>query len=458
MHKALFLYLILLMAGPARSQSQKIYSFWQDDTVRKKKYYREALLKKDELLSKLGKQNNKDYREAYDNMFDITADLLNTSRSVTIPKADDYIKSIAATIIRANPELQGQDLRIVFSRDFAPNAYSIGEGTIALNAGLFVYLRSEAEIAFVLCHELAHFFLDHSRKKIDKMVYLINSDSLRKEFKRLAKQQYRIGEQLEKLSRALVFDIKRHSREGEREADRLGLHFLRNTGYSGAGFIRTMETLDGIDDTSLFREPELRRIFHFPGYPFREKWIRKESAIFGAMDTEASSGLSQKEKDSLKTHPDCTQRIALLKDTALSIAGKDFLIDEKLFRELQEAFIPEMLEEIYKSKNISFNLYLSLQLLQEGRYQPLAVYSITRDLNQLYQYQQNHQLGLVVDSESRYMGEGYNQLLRMLYRLRLQEIAELNDRFCMAYKEQMSGYDEFREEWLKARKYLQAHQ
>ena len=89
---------------------------------------------------------------------------------------------------------------------------------------------------------------------------------------------------------------------------------------------------------------------------------------------------------------------------------------------------------------------------------PLAVYSIARDLNQLYLYQQNHQLGLVVDTESRYLGEGYNLLLRMLYRLRLQEIAELSDRFCAAYKDQMAGYEEFREEWKTARYRLQAYE
>lgn len=457
MRISFFLFLLCLQGGVVRSQSAPLYSFWQDDSIRKKQYYQESLRKKQSLVSALGRENNKDYREAYDNMFEIAEDLLASSRAVTYTRADDYIKAIAGLIIRNNPELRSLDLRIVFSRDYAPNAYSIGDGTIALNAGLFVYLKTEAEIAFVLCHELAHYYLDHSRKKIEKMVYLMNSDSLKKEFKRLAKQQYRIGEQLEKLSRALVFDIKRHSREGEREADRLGLRFLRNSGYSGAGFIRTMETLDQIDDTSLFREPDLRRLFHFPDYPFREKWIRKESALFGAMNTDDASGLSQKERDSLKTHPDCTQRIALLKDSALSIRGKDFQVDESLFRELQEGFVPEMLEEIYKSKNISFNLYLSLQLLQEGRFVPLAVYSIARDLNLLYQYQKNHQLGLVVDSESRYLREGYNLLLRMLYRLRLQEIAELTDRFCAFYQDRMNGVENFREAWLEARRNLQTH-
>lgn len=439
------------------SQLTPVYTFQQDDTLLKRKYYNEALQKKNALISALKKENIKEYKEAYANMFDVVEDFLISSRSVTEHIADNYIKSVAQKIINANPELKELDTRIIFSRDIAPNAYSIGDGTIAFNAGLFVYLSNEAEIAFILCHELAHYFLGHSQKKIDKFVTMQTSDSLKKELKRLAKQEYKVGAQLEKLIKTLVFDIHRHSRDNEAEADRVGLQFLKNTGYDGNGFITTMKLLDRIDDTTMFSRLDLQKALGFPGYPFKEKWIKKESAIFGTMNPDESSGLTQKERDSLKTHPDCIKRIALLQDPALKITGNYFQVNEKLFDSLKQEFIPEMAEEVYKSGNISFNLYLSLQMLQDGKNIPLAAYSVARDLNMIYKHQKEHELGLIIDSENRRHDESYNLLLRMLYRLRLPEIAEINANFCLLYEERMKNYAGFDEEIKKAKEYKLAN-
>ncbi|MBI5857969.1 MAG: M48 family metalloprotease [Sphingobacteriales bacterium] len=455
--KKILIVLFLFVSERGSTQLKPVYIFQQDDTLLKRKYYLEALQKKNIIINALGKDNIKEYKESYDNMFDVVKDFLISPRSVTEHSADNYIKSVAAKIINVNPELKGLDIRIVFSRDIIPNAYSIGEGTIVFNAGLFVFLNSEAEMAFVLCHELAHYYLDHSKKKIDKIIRIANSDSLKKELKRLSKEEYKVGEQLEKLLKTLSFDIRRHSRDGEEEADRIGMLFFKNTGYNGNSFVTLMQLLDKIDDTTLFAPPNLQKVLSFPGYPFKERWIKKESVIFGAMNVEDVPGFTKKEKDSLKTHPDCSRRIALLADSASKINGRDFQVDKALFGKLKQDFIPEIVEEVYKSGNISFNLYLSLQMLQENKYADLAVFSIVRDLNLLFTHQKEHKLGLIIDSENRFFSEGYNTLLRMLYRLRLNEIADLNVQFCSFYQEQMKNYQDFEEEMIKAKTYQQSN-
>ena len=440
-----------------KAQLIPVYSFQQDDTLLKRKYYNEALQKKKTLIDSLQKDKIKDYKQAYENMFEVVEELLIGPRSVTEKVADSYIKSVVAKIINVNPELKGLDVRVVFSRDIPPNAYSIGDGTIAFNAGLFVFLDNEAEMAFVLCHELAHYYLQHSKKNIDRQVEIINSDSLKKEIKRLSKQEYRVGEQFEKLLKSFAFDARRHSRDKEEEADRVGLRFIKNTGYSGNGFITSMRLLDKIDDTALFTSLNLQKVLSFPGYPFKERWIKKESVIFGAINTDEASGLTKKERDSLKTHPDCSKRIMLLADSAATINGKYFQVDEQLFKQLKQEFIPEIVGEVYKSGNISFNLYLSLQMLQEGKHTPLAIYSIARDFNLIYKHQKDHELGLIIDSENKKLAEGYNLLIRMLYKMRLNEIAELNYSFCSNYQEQMKNYEGFAEEFEKATENMLAH-
>src|SRR5690606_19405430 len=107
--------------------------------------------------------------------------------------------------------------------------YSMGDGSIAINAGLFVYLDNEAELIFILCHEIAHYYLDHTNSSIKKYVETVNSDEVQKELKRLSKTQYRVNQQLEELTKAFTFNSRRHSRERETEADRMAFQFMKNT-------------------------------------------------------------------------------------------------------------------------------------------------------------------------------------------------------------------------------------
>ena len=428
-------------------QLKPVFTFQQDDSVVKKNYYQQALLQKNTTLNSLPKENKDDYKKIYEHRFEEIEGLLKSSRSVTSTEANNYLQSIVQKIITANPELKGMELRVVFSRDWWPNAYSMGEGTIAFNAGLFVFLSNEAELVYVLSHELAHYYLDHSGKAIKKYVETVNSEELQKELKRVVNQEYRVNEQLDKLTQNLLFDSRRHSRSNEAEADKYAYRFMKNTGYDCHAIISTLQLLNNVDDTSLFKPLQVEQVFNFATYPFKKKWIQKESVIFSDLNEE-DSPLKLKEKDSLKTHPDCTKRIALLEDSInlLGNNGKTFLVNEALFRQLKKDFLAEMAEECYKEENLSRNLYNSLLLLQAGEHIPMAVYSVSRCLNTIYEKQKRHKLGLAIDAESKNFPADYNMLLRMLGKLRLDEIAAINYNFCKQYQQQMKDYAGFAEE------------
>lgn len=449
--KVLILFLVLLpLYGLA--QLQPVYSFQKDDSLLKQKMYDISASKNSQLISSLGKENKDDYKKIYDERLKNIKELLLSRRTVTDSVAHNYLQAVLNRIIAANPELKGTDARVVFTRDWWPNAYSMGDGTIAFNAGLLILMRNEAELAYVLCHELAHYYLDHSGLAIRKYVSTVNSDEFQKELKRLSREDYRVNEQLEKLAKKMVFDNRRHSRDKEAEADRQAFIFLKRTGYSGMGIKTALQMLDRSDDTLLFRPLKLEELFSFNDYPFKPKWTRKESAIFGAMGEDDGSGLTKKEKDSLKTHPDCAKRISLLEDSINTLEGKDFLVDEKRFEQLKKDFFAEIAEHNYQNGNLGRNLYFSLQLLQQEAYRPLATVSVVRALNALYEAQKNHKIGLAVDTETRGYPEDYNLLLRLLNRVRLDEIASLAWYFGSAHQEGMKNYKGFEEEWNKAKK------
>ena len=433
------------------AHSRNSYSFWKDDTILRKKFLDESKQKKQALVAASPKQYAKDYKEVYEHQFEEIEDMWSGTRAVTAPEINNYLQSIVKKIISANPELQKTDARVVFTRDDWPNAVSMGDGSIAVNGGLFIFLNNEAELAFVICHELSHYYLDHTNKSIQKIVELYNSDEFKKEVKRLSKQEYGVGKEFDELIKKMAFGSRRHSRENEAEADKQAFHFLKNTGYDVNGITSCLQLLNKVDDSSVYKPFVPEAIFNFDEYPFKKKWIQKESVLFGAMTGDASP-LTQREKDSLKTHPDCALRISLLQDSIAKVpAGKKFLVNEIFFYRLKKDFFPEITEQEFRNDNLARNLYYSLLMLQNSDYTSVAIYSIARDLNILYRRQKDHKLG-DMEKEARNYPADYNLLLRMVDRLRLDEIASINFYFCKKYESQMPGDSRFAEEKREAQK------
>jgi len=431
------------------AQLQPIYSFQKDDSSLKKAYFDQSVSKKNRALATLDKKYAAEYKRIYEDQFTEIGKLWQSDRSVTSAGAHGYLQSIVQKIISVNADLSKTDARVVFSRDWWPNAYSMGDGTIAINAGLMVYLHNEAELVFIVCHEIAHYYLDHTNKSIKQYVEKVNSEEFQNELKRLSKTEYGVNNQLEELTRTSAFSSRRHSRDNEAAADRLAFRFMKKTGYDCGAIKTCLELLDKVDDSLLYQSPDVRQLFNFTNYPFKNKWIQKESSIFSRVnETDATAG---KEKDSLKTYPDCSKRISLLHDSlaTTSTGGKKFLVYEELFSQLKRDFFIEMTEQCYRDKNLSRNLYYNLLLLQSRENTPLAVYSVARCLNAIYDSQKNHKLGSRIDTESKGHPEAYNLLLRMLNQIRLDEIASVNYHFCKRYETEMKNYAGFREEMNK---------
>jgi hypothetical protein len=434
------------------AQSPNSHIFWKDDTLLRKKYFEQSMQKKQGLIASVPKQYARDYKEIYDHQFGEIGNLWNTTRAVTAPELNNYLQSIVKKIKDSNPEIQKIDARIVFTRDGWPNAVSMGDGTIAINGGLFLFLSNEAELAFVICHELSHYYLDHTNKSIRKIVELYNSESFKKEVKRLSRQQYGAGREIEELMKKMAFGSRRHSRENETEADMQAFHFFKNTGYDCNAIITCLQLLNEVDDSSTYKPFVPETTFNFDEYPFKKRWIQKESVLFSAMNSDDSSPFTKQEKDSMKTHPDCVARIRFLQDSINKFPpGKQFQINENSFYSIKREFFPEITEQEYRNNNLTRNLYYSLLMLQNGDYTSLAVYSVVRDLNILFQQQKDHKLG-DIDKETRVYPADYNLLLRMIDRLRLDELAAINYYTCEKYESQMSGYDGFPEEKRKAQK------
>lgn len=127
------------------------------------------------------------------------------------------------------------DLQVVLIPDRNINAFAVPGGVIGINVGLFLHADSEAEVASVLCHELAHISQRHYARSVDensknRWLYL---GALLASIALAASNNSNAGMALGMSSQAaLVQQQLTYSRQHEREADRIGMQTLVAAGYN----------------------------------------------------------------------------------------------------------------------------------------------------------------------------------------------------------------------------------
>ncbi|MGA1409207.1 MAG: M48 family metalloprotease, partial [Prochlorotrichaceae cyanobacterium] len=150
---------------------------------------------------------------------------------------------LASKPVLANPEIQayvnriGQQLardtgRSDFDYEFfvmddaSPNAYATAGGKVFVNAGLLMLLQTEAELAGILSHEIAHTTLSHGY--VEAIEDMVTEDSLRN----------LLGGRWGRIASTAV--NAERSRKHERASDILGTRLLARSEYSADGIHSAM--------------------------------------------------------------------------------------------------------------------------------------------------------------------------------------------------------------------------
>jgi peptidase M48-like protein len=405
-------------------------------------------------INKLPSSNRKDYTEVYTHRWENIKEKFDKQEIYTSPAAQQYLDALVAEIEKGNPILQDHPFSCYFSRSGVPNAAYIGEGIILFNMGLFDRMADESQVAFVLCHEIAHFLLRHSENGIDKYVATINSPEMQAQLRKIKGAEYRKNEQLQKLAKGLTFDSRRHSRDHESQADSMGVVLLRNTRFDLAGARTTLALLDVIDTDTLDVATCLQQLFNAPAYPFQKQWIAREEGLLGGH----AHLKSEIPDDSLKTHPDCQTRIKLLApllDTKSPANVLLFAVDSSRFEMLKRVFRYEVIEYAYASDNYSRGLFYTLELLQQYRTDVYLVAQTGRLMNGFYVAQKEHRLSKVTDLPAPDYPSNYNLLLQFIQNLYLENFALINYHFLRPYHPKLDYYAPFKEAYDQSARLIQ---
>jgi hypothetical protein len=292
--KLLFLFCVLLLDLPVFGQFEKDYSLIQYKGTLPSVFDEKAPNFQDYTKEKLDEVTTLRVKQLYESAF--------YEKKSMVYNGDLYFNEVFVTLangirnklIAQQPELQGK-INIYFTRFSSANAFALPEGSVFINVGLLSKLENEAQLAFIIGHEIAHVQLAHAYKRTVKL----------SEVEQEEKNNYNpLGTSFRKL---------RYSREDEFEADAQSLRMLIAAGYAPEEASKALLLLA---DSVGFKVPDMtKRLKNL----FESDEIKLDSSLFKVENSNYHTPkkdliFSHLKDDLYETHPDMGKRISALKE------------------------------------------------------------------------------------------------------------------------------------------------
>lgn len=211
--------------------------------------------------------------------------LFSSGKVLFNDSATAYLHLLADQILHLRPELRAS-LRFFVVRSPEVNAYATNNGLILVNLGLLAQIEEEAQLAFILCHEISHYIRQHP---LD--IYLNGAQES------LSLKSSGIPEDEEKAFSA------RYNQEKELEADRLGWELFLEAGYDAYAGLRALDLVDKAG--SAFEE-----------IPFDPDWLNMTAVAAQKPDQPETLGDQDRLTYGLSssTHPHVSTRRQILEE------------------------------------------------------------------------------------------------------------------------------------------------
>lgn len=159
-----------------------------------------------------------------------------------------YVTEIGNRVARVGdrPDLEYQ-FHIVDSPEI--NAFALPAGYVYVNRGLLNYLNSEAELAAVLGHEIAHITARHAVQQHARGALANAAAQVGGIATAVVTGSGYVGSQISQVASIWArAGLSGYGREHELEADQLGAEYMRDAGYDPIGMIETLTVLKNHQD------------------------------------------------------------------------------------------------------------------------------------------------------------------------------------------------------------------
>lgn len=428
--KKLIVFLFLLSCTLSFSQESLVYTYDNGD---KKEYldYFEKITKNQK------KSVDGDYRgqrkDVYEKQLIGLVNKFNDSTYIFNDELSLKIKGVFDEIYRTNPELNDPSFRFLFQTNVIPNAAAYGNGLFEINLGLLSFFETEDEIAFVICHELAHYYMLHIQKNVDNYIEKLNSKDLKEEAKTIKKMEYGGGKAGVEFLKKLSFELSSYSRETELEADAKGFEYFSRTKYNHKVACKAIEKLGKLEEIIFEYKIDWHKIFDRNDYVFKEYLIEEEG--MSLFDSDEVIDDYKWDKDSLRSHPNTGLRIQHLACSSYDESEQVYKIQglNNLSRKLSA------LAAIDKNR-LHLAIYLiAINMDVDQKEEQFYVARMSQVLQRIYELKKDHKLGKYVPQESSLSDEIYlNEIIRFINNIDLSELKKLGQKYTQFYHDSLS--------------------
>ena len=171
---------------------------------------------------------------------DLAKQVEQSTKLVADPEITAYVNRIGQNLVRNSDSRVPFTIKVIDSGEI--NAFALPGGFFYVDSGLILAADSEAELAAIMAHEIAHVAARHATRNMTKQ-QLWNMASIPLMFVG-GPAGYAIAELA---SIAVPMSFLKFSRDSEREADMLGLQYDYAAGYDPQAFIQFFERLKAED-------------------------------------------------------------------------------------------------------------------------------------------------------------------------------------------------------------------
>ncbi len=293
--------------------------------------------------------------------------------------------AIVTRIKSANPNFSFDNIAVYINRSCVANACCYGEGTLFVNAGLFLWVDDDDELALVIGHELSHQFLNHSESKIKKNIALVSSDDFINEMKAIKKSSDGKYERYKNLMKELVTQNGTHSRFKETEADSLGFILAKNAGYNVTKAAGILLKLDHVDD--LFEAGNLYNVKEYFEKAVTDSFIFKTNSKYHGLSMATVTMNADKAIDSIKTHPDCVARYQKITGNAIipqSLNCCSYLHANTNYAVIKERVLVELVRYEYEKNHLTLCAHFCLFALKNGYTSSFYKYFLSMSFSGIY--------------------------------------------------------------------------
>jgi Zn-dependent protease with chaperone function len=369
-----------------------------DFTISSSNKYKEAKANLDESNEKPeSKESKQDFLLESNFLID---QVLSSGRVLFNDPLSAYLGQILDTVLVDDPKLR-KEVRVYAVKSSVVNSFTTDNGIILVNIGLIAQLENEAQLAFILCHELTHYTEKHV------ITAYLQNEEIKKgsgEFKRSTFDKKLLAQ-------------SQYSQDLEKEADRAGLERFSKTNYSNESLLNVFEVMRyahlPFDDIAFDKDF------------FDQNYYKINDSYFLNRVRPVES--NEADRTSKATHPSPTDRQQMMSRVLAQPSqqpGSNYLVSKDEFFRLREVCRFELSSLYLKANRPIQSIYNSFLLSKEHPDNFYLTKSISKSLYTLSKFKTGGNYGQVHPGFSHIEGES-QQLYHLFYRLKPEELAVL---------------------------------